>query len=314
MLESNIEYTPNMDNIFKQPETISNNIKYAFNQFELALVGFASYLQLRLQNVIPNIPVFFQNTGDFSYMVNKKFVETKNEDIIQKVPRFVIKLDDIQPNQQENTNQYNKIFYLFEGHAYQAVVRRLCYNVNLTTNFVSSNLITMLNHIEIMGLFASHDNVYTYEFLGNTCQAAFAIQGWSNEFPSIDMGQGGTRNMSTSNNIELQVHLLVPRLESITLADDAKLDRIEYSLISKGYNNNLYQVPSGSLQETDDTELKYPAGSLLTPEDTNIPDDENSFTTGVTTGTDTENCDCSQESPHIKYKAGQKIPRNIPFS
>ena len=284
-------------NIFNQPETISHDIKYAFNQLELALIGFASYLQLRLQYLIPNIPVFFMNTGDFSYLVNKKFVETKNEDLIQKVPRFVIKLEDIQPNQQENSNQYNKIFYRFEGRNYQVVVRRLCYNIQLTTNFVSSNLITLLNHIEMMATFASRDNVYTYDFLGNTCQAAFSIQGTGNEFPSIDMGQGGTRNHSTSNNIELQVHLLVPRIETIILADETGFDRVDYTLTQKGYENKLYPVPSGRDKELDDSQLI----------------DDYSQKDETTTLIIDNNQNDNDKTPRIKYKAGQKLPINIPF-
>lgn len=293
--------------IFNKPETISSNVKYAFNQFELALIGFASYLQLRLQYLIPNIPVFFMNTGDFSYLVNKKFIETKNEELLQKVPRFVIKLDDIQPNQQENTNQYNKIFYQFEGKAYQAVVRRLCFNVQLTTNFVSSNLITLLNHIEMMATMQARDNVYTYDFMGNTCQAAFSIQGTGNEFPSIDMGQGGTRNQSTSNNIELQVHLLVPRIETIIPADETGFDRIDYTIKQKGFENKLYPLQSGSKQETDDSNLIYPSGSLVTPEDYGQKDDESSLKI------DDLSNNTNEISPQIKYKAGQKLPINIPF-
>ena len=294
-----------MINIFSQSETISNDVKYAFNQFELALIGFASYLQLRLQYLIPNIPVYFQNTGDFSYLINKKFVETKNEDLIQKVPRFVIKLDDIQPNQQENTNQYNKIFYKFEGRNYQAVVRRLCFNVQLTTNFVSSNLITMLNHIEMMATFQSRDNVYTYDFLGNTCQAAFSIQGTGTEFPSIDMGQGGTRNMSSSNNIELQVHLLVPRIESIILADDTGFDKVDYTITQKGYDNKLYPVPTGNNQELDDSSENDSSENDSSENDSSENDSKSELII--------DNTDSKEISPQIKYKAGQKLPINIPF-
>lgn len=296
-------------NVFNKPETISNNVKYAFNQLELALIGFASYLQLRLQYLIPNIPVFFMNTGDFSYLVNKKFVETKNEDIIQKVPRFVIKLEDIQPNQQENTNQYNKIFYKFEGKNYQAVVRRLCYNVQLTTNFVSSNLITMLNHMEMMATFQARDNVFTYDFLGNTCQSAFSVQGTGTEFPSIDMGQGGTRNPTTSNNIELQVHLLVPRIETITLADETGFERTDYTITQKGFENKLYPLQSGSDKETNDSELKYPIGSLIeTTDEYSQKDDDSELI--VKDNIDNNN---NEKSPRIRYKAGQKLPINIPL-
>ena len=302
--------------IFNKSETISSDVKYAFNQFELALISFASYLQLRLQHLIPNIPVFFMNTGDFSYMVNKKFVETKNEDLIQKVPRFVLKIDDIQPNPQENTIQYNKIFYKFEGRNYQAVVRRLCFNVQLTTNFVSSNLITMLNHIEMMATMQARDNVFTYDFLGNTCQAAFSIQGTGSEFPSIDMGQGGTRNMSTSNNIELQVHLLVPRIETIIPADETGFERTDYTIAQKGFENKLYPLQSGSTKETDDTDLKYPIGSLIeTNDDYSQKDDESTLTidNNINTINDDNVNNDNEISPQIKYRAGQKLPINIPF-
>lgn len=287
-------------------ETINQDIKYSFNQFELALIGFVSYLQLRLQQFIPNLPVFIQNSGDFSYFVNKKFVETKNEEIIQKIPRFVIKIDDIQPNSTENTNQYNKIFYKFDGHIYQAVVRRLCYNITIIANFVSSNLITALNHIEMMATFAARDNVYTYDFLGNTCQAAFNITGNNNEFPSIDMGQGGTRNVSVSNSIELQVHILVPRIESIILADDAKIDRFEYNIVQKGYDNKLYLIKPKSEDELDENESNKndEYDFMKPPEDFGQKDES--------TVIETKDCDCP-ESPRIIYKAGQKLPRNINF-
>lgn len=205
-------------------------VKWSFNQFETAFVGLAAFIERKLQYILPELPVFFLQTGDFSYMINKKFVETKNEDIIMKVPRFVMKIDDIQPSFAENTNQYNKIFYQFDGKVYQCVVRRLCYLVTLQFNFVSSNFITMLNHIEIMSTFASRDNVYTYEFLGNTHQAAFSILANNNEIPSIDMGQGGTRNISANNNAELQIHILAPRFETIMSIDDADFDHIVYDL------------------------------------------------------------------------------------
>lgn len=205
-------------------------IKWAFNQFENAFVGLAAFFETRLKNIMPELPVFFLQTGDFSYMVNKKFVETNNEEIIMKVPRFVMKIEDIQPNQAENTNQYNKIFYQFEGKVYQAVVRRLCYLANLQLNFVGSNFITMLNHLEIMSTFTSRDNVFTYEFLGNTHQAAVSITSNNNELPSIDMGQGGTRNATVSNAAELQVHILAPRLETITPLENVGFDRIVYNL------------------------------------------------------------------------------------
>lgn len=214
-------------------------IKYAFNQFETALIAFVSNIQLKLQNLVPNLPVFIMNTGDFSYMVNKKFVEIKNEEVYLKTPRFVIKIDDIQPNTAEDTNQYNKVNYLFDSgneegpKPYQCVARRRAYNVQISCNFISPNFITMLNHTEVTAILMSRDNVFTYEFLGNTFQSAYVIQSSGNELPSIDMGQGGTRNVTNMLQIELQIHLLVPRIESIILQSETGFDEIDFGVVSK---------------------------------------------------------------------------------
>lgn len=235
-------------------------IKWAFNQFENAFIGLAAYLETRLKKIIPTIPVFFLQTGDFSYMVNKKFVETKNEEVIMKVPRFVMKIDDIQPNQTENTNQYNKIFYRFDGGVYQCVVRRLCYLVTLQLNFVSSNFITMLNHMEIMSTFAAHDNVFTYEFLGNTHQAALSLTSSNHELPSIDMGQGGTRNISVNSSGELQVHILSPRLETITKLDDVGFDQIMYDIHTDDGSVDTILDPLKNRQQEPTPHIRYNNG------------------------------------------------------
>lgn len=222
---------------------INPDVKYAFNQFETSLVAFVGHIKLKLQHIVPNLPVYVQNTGDFSYYVDKKFVQTNNEEVLLKTPRLIIKIDDIQANQQEDTNQYNKIYYQFDDSLdpgnpnlrnYICKVRRKAYNVNITTSFVSSNFITMLNHIEVMATLSAKDNVFTYEFLGNSLQSAYTLQQAGNEIPSIDMGQGGTRNATTMNTIELQIHLLVPDISTIMLLDDTGYDEIDFGLVDKG--------------------------------------------------------------------------------
>lgn len=209
---------------------INTEIPYKFNQLESGIIGFCSYLQLRLQQIIPNLPVFVLNSGDFSYYVEKKFTEIDNKEMYLKTPRVVLKIDDIQQNASEDTNQYNRFNYIFDNKIYQSVVRRKAYNIQISCNFVSPNFITALNHMEVMALFTSRDNVFTYEFLKNTCQGAFTLTQSGNEMPSIDMGQGGTRNINTTFQIELQLHLLIPRIESIQLLDDADIDTIIHDI------------------------------------------------------------------------------------
>lgn len=203
---------------------------FAFNQFESALTGFVNNFQLKLQQMIPDLPVYIQATGDFSYMVNKKFLETKNQEIYQKIPRVVIKIEDIQINQQEDSNQYNKFYYIFDNEYYQCTARRKAYTINITSNFVCSNFITMLNNMEVIAVLCAKDNVFTYEFLGNTFQSAYVNSGTNSEIPSIDMGSGGTRNCTFTNQWELQVHLIVPVIDSIVHVDDSVIDRIDFDL------------------------------------------------------------------------------------
>lgn len=268
---------------------ISENIKYSFNQFETALIAFTANIQLKLQNIIPNLPVFFQNTGDFSYMVDKKFVKTNNEEIINKVPRFVLKLEDIQLNSQEDTNQYNKIVYTFDSNDgrgpinYQTVVRRKAFNVQLIGNFVSSNLITALNHLEVLAVFMSRQNVFTYEFLGNTIQGAYTITTGNPELPNIDMGQGSTRNVSISAQIELQTHLLVPRIDKIIELDKTGFDKISIELETKGTSDNDEEIKVEDYEET--INHKY--------ED--LKNEEN------------------EVSPKLEYTGGKIIPKDVKY-
>ena len=46
--------------------------KYPFNQLEYALLGFVGNIQLKLQNIVPTMPVFILQTGDDTYMFRKK--------------------------------------------------------------------------------------------------------------------------------------------------------------------------------------------------------------------------------------------------
>lgn len=229
---------------------------FAFNQFESALTGFVNNFQLKLQQMIPDLPVYIQATGDFSYMVNKKFLETKNQEIYQKIPRVVIKIEDIQINQQEDSNQYNKFYYIFDNEYYQCNARRKAYTINITSNFVCSNFITMLNNMEVIAVLCAKDNVFTYEFLGNTFQSAYVNSGTNSEIPSIDMGSGGTRNCTFTNQWELQVHLIVPVIDSIVHVDDSVIDRIDFDLwLETNYSTNYSKHPKIKV-DSELTEIK----------------------------------------------------------
>lgn len=212
---------------------INPDIKYSFKQIEYGLISFMSNLELKLQNILPNLPVFVLQTGDGSYYLDKKFTEADNKEIYQKVPRFIITVDDIQFLTEQNSNQYNKYIYQFEEENYMTVARRMAIMIPVNTDFVSSNFIRALENFEIMASITSRDNVFTYEFLGNTFEGAFILSSPSMEKPSMDVSSA-TRNTSIKNQLEVHLQLLVPRIESIKKLSDVGFESVQYNLTSRG--------------------------------------------------------------------------------
>ena len=204
---------------------ISSDIKYSFKQIELGLIAMIGNLELKLQKIIPNLPVFVLQTGDFSYIINKKFIKTENKEIYQKVPRFVVGIEDIQYQTEQNSNKYNKVYYIFDEKNYVTQARRLAILIPINTDFISPNFVKALTNFEIMATIVSKENVFTYEFMGNTYEGGYAISSPSFEKPSMDTGSG-TRNVSVKTIFDLQLQLLVPRINTIKLLSDTIIDKI----------------------------------------------------------------------------------------
>ena len=209
---------------------INEKLPYSFNQFETALVAFFSDFRKRINFIVPNAPVYFQNTGDFSYFIGMKFHKVRTSDMYQKTPRVVVKLDDIQVNQSEDTMFINQMDYVFDGTEYTCTVRRRTYAVALQIYFVSPSVVSMLNHAEVMATFGARPNVFTYEFLGNTIDGQYTIQSNSTEFPTIDAGSQGSRDVTYATTVELQVPLWIPKIETIKNLHDSKSGRVIFDL------------------------------------------------------------------------------------
>lgn len=210
---------------------INDKIPYSFNQFELALIGFFSDFRKRINFIVPNAPVYFQNTGDFSYFIGKKFHQVRTSDIYMKTPRVVIKLEDIQVNQAEDTMFINQMDYVFDGTEYTCTVRRRTFAVTLQIYFVSPSIIAMMNHIEVMATFGARPNVFSYEFLGNTIDGQYTIQSNGSEIPTVDAGSQGSRDATYQTTMELQVPLWIPKIETIRNRHDSMADsKVEFDL------------------------------------------------------------------------------------
>ena len=73
---------------------INENINHKFENTLKGLMAFIADLELKFQQYITDLPVFVQDSGDSSVYLTKKFENTDNKEIIQKIPRLVIKIEE----------------------------------------------------------------------------------------------------------------------------------------------------------------------------------------------------------------------------
>lgn len=215
---------------------MSLNIKWKFNQIETVLVAFVSDLEKRLQEVIPELPVFVLQTGDMNYYFDKKFKQSENEEIYLKVPRLIINIEDIQPQADQNTNKYNKLIYSFDEGVdegvkqYIVTARRQALTVSINTDFISSNFIKGLENYEIINSILGYGCVFTYEFQGNTYETVYSVVSPSSpEKPAMDFSSA-TRSIPIKTNIELQVQMIVPKIPTIQLFNSTGYDSVEFDI------------------------------------------------------------------------------------
>lgn len=233
---------------------INPNIKYDFNQLKTGITGFITDLESKLQQFLVQMPVFMIETGDTSYYLNKKWEKIDNKEIYEKIPRFTIKVTDIAPDNSELTNQYARFIFKKDDNEYVTDGRRLPYKIQIDTNFVSSNFIKMLENFEIMSTIIARQNCFTYEFMGNTFESAYVFSSQSQELPSMDTGSN-SRNCIVKTPFELELHLLVPRIETIKLVSEAELQQTQIDIVSheeEDYNIKLNIIPDEEDEEDED--------------------------------------------------------------
>lgn len=233
---------------------------FGFNQLESALVAFCGDLQLKLQYVMPTLPVFVLQTGDDTYLFRKKFEQVDAKEILEKTPRFVIKFESITILQDQMTMQYNNFVFNYGGINYQCIGRRVAIEFQVMTFFVSPNFVKALQNFEVLASLFSHDNVFTHEYAGITFECAYSSLSNSEEYPSMEVSNQ-SKNMALNNQITLQVQLMSPRVETIKRFDQnwggGGFDPVFDINIKQGD-----EVTDNSTLDTRDTEEDEP----ITPE------------------------------------------------
>lgn len=220
---------------------VSEDIKYDFSQIETGITAFVGDLQLKMQKVLPELPVFILQSGDTAYIIKDKFERIdgeNNKEIYEKTPRMVLEIDDIQPQNDQDTNKYNKYTYKFKDVEYICQFRRQAVQIPINVNFVSSNMILGFQNFEIfLSIMKSKSNVFTYEFLGNTIEGGYAFSSVSMDKPGMDFSSA-TRNFNNKNMVDLQLQLMVPNLDSIQKLSDAGYTAVKFDINTKPGNEN----------------------------------------------------------------------------
>lgn len=211
---------------------ISEKIKYDFKHLESGIIAFVANIESKLKTIMPNIPVYIIETGDLCYYVKEKFIETDYKEIYNKIPRFVIQIQTITSQKENNTNPYNIIDFNFDNENYEATVRRTNVLISLDTSLITSNFVMGLSAFEIMDSIMCRENVFTYEYLGNTYEGAFNLSSESMEKPTME-ASSATRDLIIKNSIDLNLQVFTPRVETIKNLKDAGYDTVEFDLTVK---------------------------------------------------------------------------------
>jgi hypothetical protein len=229
---------------------IQPGIKYDFKQLLTALTAIVADMELKLQSIMVDLPVFVLQTGDTSYWMTKKFekieISDASREIYNKTPRFIITVGDFDIALDQLSSKYNKLTYKYSNSVYMTSFRRMPFTVILQTSLVCPNFIDYLENMMVLNsLFYSRENYLTYEFGGSTYDTSYNYQNPGKSEP--DMNAGSTRNFTINTSFECKVHVSTPRVETIKLLDTSG-DSVVFDVTEKdGEDNSLdmtYQVDS----------------------------------------------------------------------
>lgn len=196
--------------------------KYPFTQIQTGIIAFVGNLQLKLQQVLPEMPVFIIQTGDQSYYFQKKFAHVGNapKEIIQYVPRVVIKIEDFQIQTDQNSMQYNELKYHYKNQNYVCMGRRHNHLFTMSVQLVSSNFVKALQLLEIAQSITSHDNSGTYEYVGCSWEFSYAMVSASKEEPSLQVSSE-SRDYTIMMSTELLLPIWAIRIDTIRTFEEA---------------------------------------------------------------------------------------------
>lgn len=229
---------------------------YPFTQIKHGLIAFLTNFDNKINGICKtNIPVYLLETGDESFWFSKKFEHKKDEtrENYLSVPRITFNIDSVEMLQDQDTNQYIKMNYFYDKKTFKTQARRKAMSFPFNCNFVVSNFVMMLEYLEILLSVTSIDNVFTYEYLGNTYAGSYNAQ--TVIFEKIPMENGGTKNFVIKATIDVQLQPQIVKPESIQdISDfDNNGKEIKFDIITR--NHELFQIDHIILPDAEDVDI-----------------------------------------------------------
>lgn len=192
----------------------SDNLQYLFKQYETAITAFAGVFEKRIQEIMKNMPVMVLDTGDETFLLKKKYEETKNKELYLPVPRCVLNIGEASYQTDQDSNQYTKIKYrLPNDKIYSAQARRKATTITIGLELVCSNWIYGLGYLEIVQSLFSTENKFTYDWLGNDYNASYKSGTFVLE--KNNTGQGDVKNCVVKATIDLEIQPYIIWFNSI---------------------------------------------------------------------------------------------------
>lgn len=216
-------------------------VKYDFKQSLTGLEAFVGTFEKKIQEIHSDIPVMFFNSGDETYFFNQKFEKLTDRpdrsDIYMKTPRIVFDVEDASLQQDQNTNQYIFTNYTFKKGIWSGQFRRQSLMFPITVNFVTPNFLKSLEYFDMLASLLSIDNIFTYNFLGNSHEASFNAQNYSFEKSTME-ASSNSKNFVVKASIELILQIMYPRYNTLKLIDGFAMDEADKILFELITNSN----------------------------------------------------------------------------
>lgn len=211
---------------------------YDFTQTISGLTGFVAAFESRMKQYIDNIPVYLIDSGDYMYLQELKFKKYDNN-ITPPNPRITLALDDVSVTSDNNTNPFNRFEFKSNDIEYAAVVRRNVLTIPFACSAIAKGMILGLQQYEMLLAHFSTENVFTYEYMGNTFEGMYIQTTFGIQKPSLEPSSSQA-NFITKVGIELTLPLYLPRINTIKPLSAVGFDSVRVDLTET--NDNFHQI------------------------------------------------------------------------